>query len=52
MDRLVVAAARLGRVLKRVATDPTARKALQAQISYRASLANEMGYVLSAGRRP
>lgn len=41
-----------GRVLKIVATDPTARTALKAQISYPASLVNEMGYVLSAGQRP
>ena len=41
-----------GRVLKLVVSDPTARKALRAQISYPASLANEMGYVLSAGRCP
>lgn len=41
-----------GRVLKLVVTDPTARRALRAQISYPASLVDEMGYVLSAGRRP
>lgn len=40
-----------GRVLKLVASDPAARKALRAQVSYPASLAHEMGYVLSAGRR-
>jgi SAM-dependent methyltransferase len=41
-----------GRVLKLVVTDPTVRGALRAQVSYPASLVNEMGYVLSAGRRP
>ena len=41
-----------GRVLKLVVTDPMARTALRAQISYPASLVDEMGYVLSAGRRP
>jgi SAM-dependent methyltransferase len=41
-----------GRVLKLVVTDPTARAALRAQVSYPASLVTEMGYVLSAGRHP
>lgn len=41
-----------GRVLKLVASDPAARKALRAQVSYPASLVDQMGYVLSAGRRP
>ena len=40
-----------GRVLKLVATDPRARRALRAQVSYPASLAAEMEYVLCAGRR-
>jgi hypothetical protein len=40
-----------GRVLRLVVTDPAARGALRAQVSYPASLAREMGYVLSAGRR-
>jgi SAM-dependent methyltransferase len=41
-----------GRALRLVVTDPAVRRALRAQVSYPASLANEMGYVLSAGRRP
>lgn len=41
-----------GRVLKLVATDPRARRALRAQVAYPASLAAEMEYVLCAGRRP
>ena len=41
-----------GRALKLVVTDPAARRALRAQVTYPASLATEMGYVLSAGRRP
>lgn len=41
-----------GRVLKLVVTDPAARQALRAQVTYPASLSNQMGYVLSAGRRP
>ncbi len=41
-----------GRVLKLVVTDPTSRTALRAQISYPASMVNQMGYVLSAGRHP
>lgn len=41
-----------GRVLRLVVTDPAVRHALRAQLGYPVSLANEMGYVLSAGRRP
>ena len=41
-----------GRALKLVVTDPASRRALRAQVTYPASLATEMGYVLSAGRRP
>jgi SAM-dependent methyltransferase len=41
-----------GRVLKLIATDPAARRALHAQVTYPASLAAEMEYVLCAGRRP
>jgi SAM-dependent methyltransferase len=40
-----------GRVAKLVVSDPSARRALRAQVSYPASLVHEMGYVLSAGRR-
>jgi SAM-dependent methyltransferase len=40
-----------GRAAKLIVTDPAARGALRAQVSYPASLAREMGYVLSAGRR-
>lgn len=41
-----------GRVVALIVTDPRARRAFRTQVSYPASLAAQMQYVLCAGRRP
>lgn len=40
-----------GRALKIIVTEPPARRALRDELTYPASLASQMGYVLSAGLR-